>query len=169
MPERFVQIVKSIFININILKGGMNMTLSNVKVVVNDNRAMIIIDNPTENDLAAINEAFAPMNAIKKLAGIVAPEEPEPEIPKEPVQPPVQKVEPAQKTSAAPNKLDEMKSFLGDVQAQQVMGIEKTLWKMGTFLFPDGDRESFKKWFDTSSKEEHVLRYNNFKEMIMAK
>ena len=138
------------------------MTLSNVKVVVNDNRAMIIIDNPTENDLAAINEAFAPMNAIKKLAGIVAPEEPEPEIPKEPVQPPVQKVEPQ-------SKLDEMKSFLEDVQAQQVMGIEKTLWKMGTFLFPNGDRESFKKWFDTSSKEEHVLRYNNFKEMIMAK
>lgn len=138
------------------------MTLSNVKVVVNDNRAMIIIDNPTENDLAAINEAFAPMNAIKKLAGIVAPEEPEPEIPKEPVQPPVQKVEPQ-------SKLDEMKSFLGDVQAQQVMGIEKTLWKMGTFLFPNGDRESFKKWFDTSSKEEHILRYNNFKEMIMAK
>lgn len=137
------------------------MTLSNVKVVVNDNRAMIIIDNPTENDLAAINEAFAPMNAIKKLAGIVAPEEPEPEIPKEPVQPPVQKVEPQ-------SKLDEMKSFLEDVQAQQVMGIEKTLWKMGTFLFPNGDRESFKKWFDTSSKEEHVLRYNNFKEMIMA-
>ena len=62
-----------------------------------------------------------------------------------------------------------MKSFLEDVQAQQVMGIEKTLWKMGTFLFPNGDRESFKKWFDTSSKEEHVLRYNNFKEMIMAK
>lgn len=138
------------------------MTLSNVKVVVNDNRAMIIIDNPTENDLAAINEAFAPMNAIKKLAGIVAPEEPEPEIPKEPVQPPVQKVEPQ-------SELDEMKSFLEDVQAQQVMGIEKTLWKMGTFLFPNGDRESFKKWFDTSSKEEHVLRYNNFKEMIMAK
>lgn len=138
------------------------MTLSNVKVVVNDNRAMIIIDNPTENDLAAINEAFAPMNAIKKLAGIVVPEEPEPEIPKEPVQPPVQKVEPQ-------SKLDEMKSFLEDVQAQQVMGIEKTLWKMGTFLFPNGDRESFKKWFDTSSKEEHVLRYNNFKEMIMAK
>ena len=140
----------------------MNMTLSNVKVVVNDNRAMIIIDNPTENDLAAINEAFAPMNAIKKLAGIVTPEEPEPEIPKEPVQPPVQKVEPQ-------SELDEMKSFLEDVQAQQVMGIEKTLWKMGTFLFPNGDRESFKKCFDTSSKEEPVLRYNNFKEMIMAK
>lgn len=157
-----MQIVKSIFIKINILKGGMNMTLSNVKVVVNDNRAMIIIDNPTENDLAAINEAFAPMNAIKKLAGIVAPEEPEPEIPKEPVQPPVQKVEPQ-------SELDEMKSFLEDVQAQQVMGIKKTLWKMGSFLFPDGDREAFKKWFDTSSKEEHVLRYNNFKEMIMAK
>lgn len=157
-----MQIIKSIFIKINILKGGMNMTLSNVKVVVNDNRAMIIIDNPTENDLAAINEAFAPMNAIKKLAGIVAPEEPEPEIPKEPVQPPVQKVEPQ-------SELDEMKSFLEDVQAQQVMGIEKTLWKMGTFLFPNRDRESFKKWFDTSSKEEHVLRYNNFKEMIMAK
>lgn len=148
------------------------MTLSNVKVVVNDNRAMIIIDNPTENDLAAINEAFAPMNAIKKLAGIVAPEEPEPEIPKEPVQPPVQKVEPVQEsaeTSTVTNQLTEMKSFLKDVQAQQVMGIEKTLWKMGTFLFPNGDRESFKKWFDTSSKEEHVLRYNNFKEMIMAK
>lgn len=167
-----MQIVKSIFIKINILKGGMNMTLSNVKVVVNDNRAMIIIDNPTENDLAAINEAFAPMNAIKKLAGIVAPEEPEPEIPKEPVQPPVQKVEPVQEsaeTSTVTNQLTEMKSFLKDVQAQQVMGIEKTLWKMGTFLFPNGDRESFKKWFDTSSKEEHVLRYNNFKEMIMAK
>lgn len=148
------------------------MTLSNVKVVVNDNRAMIIIDNPTENDLAAINEAFAPMNAIKKLAGIVTPEEPEPEIPKEPVQPPVQKVEPVQEsaeTSTVTNQLTEMKSFLKDVQAQQVMGIEKTLWKMGTFLFPNGDRESFKKWFDTSSKEEHVLRYNNFKEMIMAK
>lgn len=148
------------------------MTLSNVKVVVNDNRAMIIIDNPTENDLAAINEAFAPMNAIKKLAGIVTPEEPEPKIPKEPVQPPVQKVAPVQEsveTSTVTNQLTEMKSFLKDVQAQQVMGIEKTLWKMGTFLFPNGDRESFKKWFDTSSKEEHVLRYNNFKEMIMAK
>ena len=138
------------------------MTLSNVKVVINDNRAMIIIDNPTENDLAAINEAFAPMNAIKKLAGIVAPEEPEPEIPKEPVQE-------SAETSTVTNQLTEMKSFLEDVQAQQVMGIEKTLWKMGTFLFPNGDRESFKKWFDTSSKEEHVLRYNNFKEMIMAK
>lgn len=148
------------------------MTLSNVKVVVNDNRAMIIIDNPTENDLAAINEAFAPMNAIKKLAGIVTPEEPEPKIPKEPVQPPVQKVASVQEsveTSTVTNQLTEMKSFLKDVQAQQVMGIEKTLWKMGTFLFPNGDRESFKKWFDTSSKEEHVLRYNNFKEMIMAK
>ena len=148
------------------------MTLSNVKVVVNDNRAMIIIDNPTENDLAAINEAFAPMNAIKKLAGIVTPEEPEPKIPKEPVQPPVQKVAPVQEsveTSTVTNQLTEMKSFLKDVQAQQVMGIDKTLWKMGTFLFPNGDRESFKKWFDTSSKEEHVLRYNNFKEMIMAK
>lgn len=57
------------------------MTLSNVRIVQNDNRIMIIIDNPSQNDVDAVQEAFGAESAIKRLVGLKTPTETEPQIP----------------------------------------------------------------------------------------
>ena len=62
------------------------MTLSNVRIVQNDNRIMIIIDNPSQKDVDAVQEAFGAESAIKRLAGLKTPTEAEPQIPAPPVE-----------------------------------------------------------------------------------
>ena len=81
------------------------MTLSNVRIVQNDNRIMIIIDNPSQNDVDAVQEAFGADSAIKRLAGLKTPTEAEPQIPAptQEVQPqPAQQDVPQQNTQDVP-------------------------------------------------------------------
>ena len=153
------------------------MTLSNVRIVQNDNRIMIIIDNPSQNDVNAIQEAFGAESAIKRLAGLKTPTEAEPQIPA-----PTQEVQPAQQdvqntpqqtvTQSTPEtaRTPEMsaKELLADRTAQSVLGLREVLWRLGTCLYPNTDRKPFDAWFDRTSKEEHAAKYQEFAKQIMA-
>lgn len=159
------------------------MTLSNVRIVQNDNRIMIIIDNPSQNDVDAVQEAFGAESAIKRLAGLKIPTEAEPQIPAPPVQPtqPVQ-VQPTQpiqqnipqqnvqNTEQAAARTPEMsaKELLADRTAQSVLGLREVLWRLGTCLYPNTAREPFDAWFDRTSKEDHAAKYQEFATKIMA-
>lgn len=162
------------------------MTLSNVRVVQNDNRIMIIIDNPSQNDVNAVREAFGAGSAIKRLAGLKTPTEAEPQIPAPPVQP-VQSTQPAQVQPTQPVQQEvpqqnvqnveqaaartpEMsaKELLADRTAQSALGLREVLWRLGTCLYPNTAREPFDAWFDRTSKEEHTAKYNEFAKQIIA-
>lgn len=158
------------------------MTLSNVRIVQNDNRIMIIIDNPSQNDVNAIQEAFGAESAIKRLAGLKTPTEAEPQIPA-----PTQEVQPAQQDVPQQNvqnapqqtvaqstpetaRTPEMsaKELLADRTAQSALGLREVLWRLGTCLYPNTDRKPFDAWFDRTSKEEHAAKYQEFATKIMA-
>lgn len=158
------------------------MTLSNVRIVQNDNRIMIIIDNPSQNDVNAIQEAFGAESAIKRLAGLKTPTEAEPQIPA-----PTQEVQPAQQDVPQQNvqnapqqtvaqstpetaRTPEMsaKELLADRTVQSVLGLREVLWRLGTCLYPNTDRKPFDAWFDRTSKEEHAAKYQEFAKQIMA-
>lgn len=162
------------------------MTLSNVRVVQNDNRIMIIIDNPSQNDVNAVQEAFGAESAIKRLAGLKTPTEAEPQIPAPPVQP-VQSTQPAQVQPTQPVQQEvpqqnvqnveqaaartpEMsaKELLADRTAQSALGLREVLWRLGTCLYPNTAREPFDAWFDRTSKEDHAAKYQEFATKIMA-
>lgn len=159
------------------------MTLSNVRIVQNDNRIMIIIDNPSQNDVNAVQEAFGAESAIKRLAGLKTPTEAEPQIPASPVQE-VQPTQPAQQnisqqnTQEAPQQnvqgtseqATEMsaKELLADRTAQSALGLREVLWRLGTCLYPNTAREPFDAWFDRTSKEDHAAKYQEFATKIMA-
>lgn len=184
-----VRISNSIFIIvISTIKGGIIMTLSNVRVVQNDNRIMIIIDNPSQSDTQAVLEAFGAESAIKRLAGLKTPVEAEPQIPAptQEVQPqPAQQDVPQQNVQNAQNipqqtvaqstpeptaRTPEMsaKELLADRTAQSALGLREVLWRLGTCLYPNTDRKPFDAWFDRTSKEEHAAKYQEFAKQIMA-
>lgn len=156
------------------------MTLSNVRIVQNDNRIMIIIDNPSQKDIDAVQEAFGAESAIKRLAGLKTPTEAEPQIPA----PPVQEVQPqsqpvqqnvsqqtvAQNTPEPAARTPEMsaKELLADRTAQSALGLREVLWRLGTCLYPNTAREPFDAWFDRTSKEDHAAKYQEFATKIMA-
>lgn len=155
------------------------MTLTNVRIVQNDNRIMIIIDNPSQNDVDAVQEAFGAESAIKRLAGLKTPTEAEPQIPApaQEVQPqpqPVQQDVPQQNVQNVPEpataRTPEMsaKELLADRTAQSALGLREVLWRLGTCLYPNTDRKSFDAWFDRTSKEEHAAKYQEFAKQIMA-
>lgn len=156
------------------------MTLSNVRIVQNDNRIMIIIDNPSQNDVDAVQEAFGAESAIKRLAGLKTPTEAEPQIPVPPVQEvqpqpqPVQQDVPQQSVQNVPEpataRTPEMsaKELLADRTAQSALGLREVLWRLGTCLYPNTDRKPFDAWFDRTSKEEHAAKYQEFAKQIMA-
>lgn len=161
------------------------MTLSNVRVVQNDNRIMIIIDNPSQSDTQAVLEAFGTESAIKRLAGLKTPVEAEPQIPAPPAQPaatqpaqiqptqPVQQEVPqqnVQNTEQTAARTPEMsaKELLADRTAQSALGLREVLWRLGTCLYPNTDRKPFDAWFDRTSKEEHAAKYQEFAKQIMA-
>lgn len=164
------------------------MTLSNVRVVQNDNRIMIIIDNPSQNDTQAVLEAFGAESAIKRLAGLKTPVEAEPQIPAPSVQPvqvqptqPVQQNIPQQNVQEVPQqnvqnteqtaaRTPEMsaKELLADRTAQSALGLREVLWRLGTCLYPNTAREPFDAWFDRTSKEDHAAKYQEFATKIMA-
>lgn len=161
------------------------MTLSNVRVVQNDNRIMIIIDNPSQKDVDAVQEAFGAESAIKRLAGLKTPTEAEPQIPA-----PAQEVQPqsaqqdvlqqnvqnapqqtvAQSTPEPAARTPEMsaKELLADRTAQSALGLREVLWRLGTCLYPNTAREPFDAWFDRTSKENHAAKYQEFATKIMA-
>lgn len=151
------------------------MTLSNVRIVQNDNRIMIIIDNPSQNDVDAVQEAFGAESAIKRLAGLKIPTEAEPQIPAPPVQPtqPIQQnilQQNVQNTEQAAARTPEMsaKELLADRTAQSALGLREVLWRLGTCLYPNTAREPFDAWFDRTSKEDHAAKYQEFATKIMA-
>lgn len=159
------------------------MTLSNVRVVQNDNRIMIIIDNPSQKDVDAVQEAFGAESAIKRLAGLKTPTEAEPQIPApaQEVQPqPAQQNVPQQNVQNVPQqtvaqsepvaRTPEMsaKELLADRTAQSALGLREVLWRLGTCLYPNTDRKPFDAWFDRTSKEEHAAKYQEFAKQIMA-
>lgn len=163
------------------------MTLSNVRVVQNDNRIMIIIDNPSQKDVDAVQEAFGAESAIKRLAGLKTPTEAEPQIPApaQEVQPQSaqqdvlqQNVQNAQNvpqqtvTQSTPEaaRTPEMsaKELLADRTAQSALGLREVLWRLGTCLYPNTAREPFDAWFDRTSKEDHAAKYQEFATKIMA-
>lgn len=163
------------------------MTLSNVRIVQNDNRIMIIIDNPSQKDVDAVQEAFGAESAIKRLAGLKTPTEAEPQIPAPPVevQPQPQPVQQnvsqqnvqnvsqqtvAQSTPEPATRTPEMsaKELLADRTAQSALGLREVLWRLGTCLYPNTAREPFDAWFDRTSKEEHAAKYQEFATKIMA-
>lgn len=161
------------------------MTLSNVRVVQNDNRIMIIIDNPSQKDVDAVQEAFGAESAIKRLAGLKTPTEAEPQIPapaQETQSQPVQQNVPQQNVQNVPQqtvaqstpepaaRTPEMsaKELLADRTAQSALGLREVLWRLGTCLYPNTDRKPFDAWFDRTSKEEHAAKYQEFAKQIMA-
>ncbi len=159
------------------------MTLTNVRIVQNDNRIMIIIDNPSQKDVDAVQEAFGAESAIKRLAGLKTPTEAEPQIPA-----PVQETQPVQQNIPQQNvqnvsqqtvaqsspepaaRTPEMsaKELLADRTAQSALGLREVLWRLGTCLYPNTDRKPFDAWFDRTSKEEHAAKYQEFAKQIMA-
>lgn len=158
------------------------MTLTNVRIVQNDNRIMIIIDNPSQNDVDAVQEAFGAESAIKRLAGLKTPTEAEPQIPA-----PTQQSQPAQQDVPQQNvqnvpqqtvaqstpevaRTPEMsaKELLADRTAQSALGLREVLWRLGTCLYPNTAREPFDAWFDRTSKEDHAAKYQEFATKIMA-
>lgn len=163
------------------------MTLSNVRIVQNDNRIMIIIDNPSQNDVNAVQEAFGAESAIKRLAGLKTPTEAEPQIPASPVQE-VQPTQPAQQNISQQNTQEapqqnvqgtseqakartpvlSAKELLADRTAQSALGLREVLWRLGTCLYPNTAREPFDAWFDRTSKEDHAAKYQEFATKIMA-
>lgn len=155
------------------------MTLTNVRIVQNDNRIMIIIDNPSQKDVDAVQEAFGAESAIKRLAGLKTPTEAEPQIPAptQEVQPqsqPVQQDVPQQNVQNVPEpataRTPEMsaKELLADRTAQSALGLREVLWRLGTCLYPNTAREPFDAWFDRTSKEDHAAKYQEFATKIMA-
>lgn len=151
------------------------MTLSNVRVVQNDNRIMIIIDNPSQKDVDAVQEAFGAESAIKRLAGLKTPTEAEPQIPApaqeaqaQPAQQNVPQQTVAQSESAARTPEMSAKELLADRTAQSALGLREVLWRLGTCLYPNTDRKPFDAWFDRTSKEEHAAKYQEFAKQIMA-
>lgn len=151
------------------------MTLSNVRVVQNDNRIMIIIDNPSQKDVDAVQEAFGAESAIKRLAGLKTPTEAEPQIPApaqeaqaQPAQQNVPQQTVAQSEPAARTPEMSAKELLADRTAQSALGLREVLWRLGTCLYPNTDRKPFDAWFDRTSKEEHAAKYQEFAKQIMA-
>lgn len=158
------------------------MTLTNVRIVQNDNRIMIIIDNPSQNDVDAVQEAFGAESAIKRLAGLKTPTEAEPQIPAPTQQSqPAQQDVPQQNVQNAPQqtvalstpevaRTPEMsaKELLADRTAQSALGFREVLWRLGTCLYPNTAREPFDAWFDRTSKEDHAAKYQEFATKIMA-
>lgn len=158
------------------------MTLSNVRIIQNDNRIMIIIDNPSQNDVDAVQEAFGAESAIKRLAGLKTPTEAEPQIPAPTQQSqPAQQDVPQQNVQNAPQqtvaqsapetaRTPEMsaKELLADRTAQSALGLREVLWRLGTCLYPNTAREPFDAWFDRTSKEDHAAKYQEFATKIMA-
>lgn len=161
------------------------MTLSNVRIVQNDNRIMIIIDNPSQNDVDAVQEAFGAESAIKRLAGLKTPTEAEPQIPA-PAQEthpqsvqqnisqqnaqeiPKQNIQGISEQAAARTPEMSAKELLADRTAQSALGLREVLWRLGTCLYPNTDRKPFDAWFDRTSKEEHAAKYQEFAKQIMA-
>lgn len=146
------------------------MTLTNVRIVQNDNRIMIIIDNPSQKDVDAVQEAFGAESAIKKLAGLKTPTEAEPQIPAptQEVQPqPAQQDVPQQNVAQSTPEMS-AKELLADRTAQSALGLREVLWRLGTYLYPNTAREPFDAWFDRTSKEDHAAKYQEFATKIMA-
>lgn len=146
------------------------MTLTNVRIVQNDNRIMIIIDNPSQKDVDAVQEAFGAESAIKRLAGLKTPTEAEPQIPAptQEVQPqPAQQDVPQQNVAQSTPEMS-AKELLADRTAQSVLGLREVLWRLGTCLYPNTAREPFDAWFDRTSKEDHAAKYQEFATKIMA-
>lgn len=151
------------------------MTLSNVRVVQNDNRIMIIIDNPSQKDVDAVQEAFGAESAIKRLAGLKTPTEAEPQIPAPAQEAQAQSAQQnvpqqtvAQSEPAARTPEMSAKELLADRTAQSALGLREVLWRLGTCLYPNTDRKPFDAWFDRTSKEEHAAKYQEFAKQIMA-
>lgn len=151
------------------------MTLSNVRVVQNDNRIMIIIDNPSQKDVDAVQEAFGAESAIKRLAGLKTPTEAEPQIPTPAQEAQAQSAQQnvpqqtvAQSEPAARTPEMSAKELLADRTAQSALGLREVLWRLGTCLYPNTDRKPFDAWFDRTSKEEHAAKYQEFAKQIMA-
>ena len=148
---------------------------------------MIIIDNPSQNDVNAVQEAFGAESAIKRLAGLKTPTEAEPQIPASPVQE-VQPTQPAQQNISQQNTQEapqqnvqgtseqatartpvlSAKELLADRTAQSALGLREVLWRLGTCLYPNTAREPFDAWFDRTSKEDHAAKYQEFATKIMA-
>lgn len=146
------------------------MTLTNVRIVQNDNRIMIIIDNPSQKDVDAVQEAFGAESAIKRLAGLKTPTEVEPQIPAptQEVQPqPAQQDVPQQNVAQSTPEMS-AKELLADRTAQSALGLREVLWRLGTCLYPNTAREPFDAWFDRTSKEDHAAKYQEFATKIMA-
>lgn len=146
------------------------MTLTNVRIVQNDNRIMIIIDNPSQKDVDAVQEAFGAESAIKRLAGLKTPTEAEPQIPAptQEVQPqPAQQDIPQQNVAQSTPEMS-AKELLADRTAQSALGLREVLWRLGTCLYPNTAREPFDAWFDRTSKEDHAAKYQEFATKIMA-
>ena len=146
------------------------MTLTNVRIVQNDNRIMIIIDNPSQKDVDAVQEAFGAESAIKRLAGLKTPTEAEPQIPAptQEVQPqPAQQDVPQQNVAQSTPEMS-AKELLADRSAQSALGLTEVLWRLGTCLYPNTAREPFDAWFDRTSKEDHAAKYQEFATKIMA-
>lgn len=146
------------------------MTLTNVRIVQNDNRIMIIIDNPSQKDVDAVQEAFGAESAIKRLAGLKTPTEAEPQIPAptQEVQPqPAQQDVPQQNVAQSTPEMS-AKELLADRTAQSALGLREVLWRLGTCLYPNTAREPFDAWFDRTSKEDHAAKYQEFATKIMA-
>ena len=145
---------------------------------------MIIIDNPSQKDVDAVQEAFGAESAIKRLAGLKTPTEAEPQIPapaQETQSQPVQQNVPQQNVQNVPQqtvaqstpeaaRTPEMsaKELLADRTAQSALGLREVLWRLGTCLYPNTDRKPFDAWFDRTSKEEHAAKYQEFAKQIMA-
>lgn len=146
------------------------MTLTNVRIVQNDNRIMIIVDNPSQKDVDAVQEAFGAESAIKRLAGLKTPTEAEPQIPAptQEVQPqPAQQDVPQQNVAQSTPEMS-AKELLADRTAQSALGLREVLWRLGTCLYPNTAREPFDAWFDRTSKEDHAAKYQEFATKIMA-
>lgn len=148
------------------------MTLSSVKVVKSDNRIMIVIDNPSQNDISAVEQAFGAAGAIKELAGIKTPVDPEPQIPQ--VQQPVPQAASVQQPIQQPvqeapgNPVSEMKKLIADKGLQNTLGARETLWRMGLLVHPNSNKEVFDSWFDKSSKDQHQNTFTELANCIMA-
>lgn len=141
--------------------------MTGIKIYKEDNRTIVVFENPTEEQDQAIQNAFM-LNPIMNLSGLFTTE-------KEPDENPIPDREPDQ--TSTENKVAESKGYdskliaackklLKDPKKQQEIGIDETIKIEAAAL--GENLETCENWLKTASQEKKEKQYALLKKKVLS-
>ena len=142
------------------------------KVYFEDSRAIIVLDNLTEEDKEKVREIFQ-FTPIKQVATNLLSTEKIEEAPSIPNREPdisLGNMEPEEEPENVPSQsalIESAKALLNSVEKQQEIGIDKTILTLATVLEKDMDKCEAS--LASATQEQKVAIYNNLRDQVLAK